>query len=275
MQLSEAAIEKFQNTIYEFYQTSGKKELSWRNTKNPYYIFVSEIMLQQTQVPRVEKKYPEFLQNFPTIYDLADARLQDVLIAWSGLGYNRRGMFLKQAAEQIVSKYNGIIPTDYNNLISLPGIGDATAAQIRTFAFNIPNIIIETNIRTVYIYWFFHNTEDVTDSDLKPLIEQTLDQSNPRIWYYALMDYGSMLKKTYGNLSRKSKHYTKQSKFKGSNREARGRIIKSLTNQPLTIEQLQEDTKLDTKRLNYNLERLQQEGMVKEEREIYKIRAKS
>ncbi len=205
----------------------------WREEPyHPYHILVSEIMLQQTQVSRVAIQFPQFIQQFPTLESLAAAPLRMVLQAWSGLGYNRRACYLQQAAEQIISKHQGIIPAAREDLIKLPGIGSNTAGSIAAFAYQAPTVFIETNIRTVFIATFFSTLqpdETVDDRRLIPLIEQTLYKDDPRRWYYALMDYGAALKRSYPNPSRKSSHHTRQAPFKGSVREIRGAIIRHLT----------------------------------------------
>lgn len=221
-------LRSFQTCIWQFY-AANKRYFAWRNVNNPYYVMVSEIMLQQTQTDRVINKFEQFIAAFPDIYSLAEADLQDVLGVWQGLGYNRRGKALWENAQWIVQYFNGVIPNDPAILVTFKHIGPNTAASIVAFAFNKPVIFIETNIRTVYLQTFFKNKENVHDKDLMPLIAQTVDQSNPREWYYALMDYGVYLKKMLPNPNRRSAHYAVQSKFEGSNRQIRGRIIKKLT----------------------------------------------
>lgn len=221
-------IRDFQHFIWTFYQQEGRL-FEWRNIDNPYYVLISEIMLQQTQTHRVIAKYQEFIAAFPRIEDLAQASLKDVLTLWQGLGYNRRGKFLYEIAKKVVAQYNGIVPSDPETLVTLPGIGPNTAGSIAAFAYNVPTIFIETNIRTVFIHSFFKDKHDISDKELMPLVRASLDQDNPREWYYALMDYGVYLKKKYPNPNRKSKHYTKQSKFEGSDRQIRGVILRELT----------------------------------------------
>lgn len=217
-------IKKFQKTVWDFYK-KNRREMDWRNTKDPYKILVSEIMLQQTQVSRVKEKYKEFLSIFPTTKALANASLTEVFKIWKGLGYNRRAQFIKRAAEAIEKDYGGKFPHEYAELLKLPGIGQSTAGALTAFAFNKPIVFIETNIRTVFIHHFFNDSSAVLDSQLVPLIEQSVDVKNPREWYYALYDYGTWIKQTYGNKSRQSKSYAKQSSFKGSFRELRSVIL--------------------------------------------------
>jgi len=192
----------FQKVIWRFFAQNGR-DLPWRRTKNPYKILVSEIMLQQTQVERVIPKYAEWLARFPTAATLATAARATVLTTWRGLGYNRRALALKRAAESIVAR--GKFPREVAEILELPGVGPYTAGAIAAFAFNEPVVMIETNIRTVFIHHFFSDQKNVRDSELLPLIEKTLPRLKPREWYWALMDYGSHLKKEVGNLGRQSR----------------------------------------------------------------------
>lgn len=229
---------QFIETVWDFYRANGRHDLPWRKTNNPYKIVVSELMLQQTQVARVLPKYKEFLGQFPTTKTLAQAPLGEVLKAWQGLGYNRRAKFLWQAAQAVVNEHEGKWPKTFSGLQSLPGIGSYTAGAIMNFAYNSPIPLIETNVRTVYIHHFFKDAQNVLDKELLPIIERTLDETNPREWNWALMDYGSHLKTTIGNVSTKSKTYKKQSNFKESNRYIRGAIIRALSVEALTEQQL-------------------------------------
>lgn len=222
--------------IIKDYYAKHKRHFSWRETENPYYIFVSEVMLQQTQTARVIDKYAHFIRKFPDFKTLAEAPLVEVLAEWQGLGYNRRGKYLKQSAQLVTDHYMGKVPDDPEVLIDFPGIGPNTAASIITFSYNKPIPFIETNVRSVYLHFFFQDQTGIHDKELFPFIESTLDQKNPRDWYYALMDYGVMLKKQHVNPSRKSKHHAKQSKFEGSDRQIRGAIVKTLTLVPAQIE---------------------------------------
>jgi len=219
-------LRRFKDIIWRCYRKHGR-DFPWRRTHDPYKILVSEIMLQQTQTSRVEGKYVEFLGRFPNFKSLAKASVSDVLRAWSGLGYNRRALALKKTAEIVVQNYNGKLPRDPESLDELPGIGAGTAGAIRAFAFNLPSVFIETNIRRVFIHFFFSKKKKVSDREILELIEMTADKRNSREWYWALMDYGAMLgREQKENPNRKSAHYTKQSKFTGSNRELRGKILR-------------------------------------------------
>jgi A/G-specific adenine glycosylase len=217
----------FRKEIYRYFERHGRS-LPWRNGYVPYHILVSEVMLQQTQVDRVTDRFAGFIERFPDCPTLAAAPLGTVLKEWQGLGYNRRAVALREAAQIIVDDFGGCVPRDQDHLRSLPGIGPATAASIVTFAYNHPVVFLETNIRTVFIHHFFNDRECITDAEIFPLATAALDRRNPRKWYSALMDYGSMLKKRHGNLSRRSASYKKQSSFAGSQRQARGAILRVL-----------------------------------------------
>ncbi len=213
-------------------------------------------------------KYTSFLKKFPTFKKLAAASTADVIREWHGLGYNRRALNLKRAAQIIVEKYKGSVPAVYSELVELPGIGPYTAGALIAFVWNTPAVMIETNIRSVYIHHFFP-TKKVSDATLLPLIEQTLDTKRPREWYYALMDYGSCLKKSVGNASRASAHYKKQTPFKGSNRQLRGAILRELTQGNKTIASLVKTTRRAAIETKGALHALVREGLVEERRGVF------
>jgi A/G-specific adenine glycosylase len=233
--LTPGEVRSFQNAIYRFYATHGRK-LPWRATRNPYHILVSELMLQQTRVERVLDRYGRFIERFPDFASLARAPLRAVLDEWHGMGYNRRALALKRIAERVVEEYGGRLPRRAEELERFPGIGRATASAIVTFAFNEPSVFVETNIRTVFIRFFFRRRRVVRDEEILARIEETLDRKRARKWYWALMDYGTMLKKRSGNLSRRSAHYRRQSPFQGSRRQMRGRIIREIVRRPALSE---------------------------------------
>ncbi len=202
--------------------------MPWRQDTRPYYILVSELMLQQTQVARVVPKFERFIAQFPDETTLADASLAEVLVQWQGLGYNRRAKFLWQAAQMVVREYSGQFPRDIQGLLSLPGVGKNTAGAIMAYAHNQPSIFIETNIRTVYIHHFFQDATTVTDTEIAKKLQATLDCENPRTFYWALMDYGAYLKSQGIKTNSRSQQYKKQSKLEGSIRQVRGQIVKAL-----------------------------------------------
>ncbi len=234
MKVTASQIKKFQTKIWEYYQVNGR-DFVWRQKITPYYVVVSEIMLQQTQTARVAEKFPKFIKLFPNFTTLAQATPAQVIMTWQGLGYNRRALFLRELARKIINEYKGKLPNTPEELITLPGIGKNTAGSIMAFAFNQPVVFIETNIRAVFLHEFFPSQTEVSDTELLPLIEATVSKDRPRDWYYALMDYGVLLKKENKNTSRASKHHQKQSVFKGSQRAVRGEILRILAKKPTTL----------------------------------------
>ncbi|MFI3257348.1 MAG: A/G-specific adenine glycosylase [Spirochaetales bacterium] len=273
-------VAEFQKIILEYFEQYARK-FPWRETENPYEILVSEIMLQQTQTERVVPKYFAWLTRFPDVHTLAQASLADVLTYWSGLGYNRRARFLHEAARELskIMYLNKEFPQSPTELVKLPGIGSYTAHAVATFAFNRPEVFIETNIRSVYLFFFFrehmHTADKVHDKDIFPFIEKTLYRKNPRLWYYALMDYGAALKKTVKNPNRQSTHYIKQSPFEGSVRQARGAILRQLTGEhagnAMNLNDIHKAENIDLKRLERAAELLCAEKLLYKDGDFYKI----
>ncbi|MDD6785613.1 MAG: adenine glycosylase [Eggerthellales bacterium] len=202
------------------------RDLPWRNTRDAYEILVSEVMLQQTQVARVLTRWERFLHRFPTVDALASASTSDIVDEWQGMGYNRRALALKRCADTCAANYDGCIPRQLDALLALPGIGPATAAGVRAFAYNEPGLYLETNVRTVFLHELFPDEEGVSDKVIAPLVQESCPQQNVRSWYYALLDYGAHLKATVSNPSRRSKEYNRQSKFEGSRRQKRAEIVR-------------------------------------------------
>lgn len=252
----------FRHIIYDHFREYGRV-LPWRSTRNPYRILVSEIMLQQTQVERVLLKYEVFLEQLPDVASLARAPLRQVLAVWQGLGYNRRAVALQRIGQRVVDEFGGQIPACYDTLLTFPGIGPATAGAILAFAFEQPAVFIETNIRRVFIHFFFRGRTEVGDQEILPLVKGTLDLGQPRTWYYALMDYGAMLKTVEQNPNRRSKHYTRQTPFEGSDRQIRGLILKALVLTPsLPIDELVRIVGKAPQRTKSLINRLVQEGFL-------------
>ena len=249
MKISPKKKADFQKLVLDYYKENKRAQLPWRSKITPYRVWISEIMLQQTQVDRVVSFFNEWMKTFTTVQDLANASQIDVLKSWKGLGYNSRAIRLKRSAEILVNDYYGKFPKTIDEIQKLPGIGPYTAGAIMAFAYNKPTVFVETNIRRVFIYHFWKNEEnpllpgeggfrrkpgEVHDKEILDLVSQTLPEKNIREWYFALMDYGAYLgrelklngKKFNPNI--KSRHYTKQSKFSGSDREIRSRIVSIL-----------------------------------------------
>ncbi len=271
MNVSEKKIAVFKKTIWQYYK-KHKRNLQWRERIEPYHVFVSEIMLQQTQVPRVMTKFPEFIKTFPDFKSLAEASTSKLLKTWQGMGYNRRALYLRDAAKTIVVKHNGKVSLDPEELESLPGIGKATGRSIATFIGNKPEVFIETNIRRTFIHHFFKDKTEVGDKEIIVLVEETLDRQNPREWYYALMDYGSALSKKIENPNRKSKHYIKQKSFSGSDRQVRGMLLRLLLKSPSTAVELKKQSGFTQEKIICNLGNLMREGFIMERRGKYIIK---
>jgi A/G-specific adenine glycosylase len=271
MQLSQKQIHGFQEEIWTFYKEHGRR-FPWRDTRDPYHILVSEIMLQQTQTNRVLKKYPEFISKFPDISSLRSSSLESVLRVWQGMGYNRRAVSLKRISDIVYEQHDNKIPNKMEYLLDLPGVGKATASAVLAFAFDEPTVFVETNIRRVYIHFFFSDQDRVTDMEILGLVQQTLDTENPREWYYGLMDFGVMLKKEYPDLIRKSAHYTKQSKFEGSDRQLRGKILRLLLQEsPLPVNKLLQQVSTQNSRALKIFNRLEAEGFIEKNDDNYSI----
>jgi A/G-specific adenine glycosylase len=252
----------FRELIYDYYNSMGRN-LPFRDTSNRYHIFVSEIMLQQTQVSRVVPMYTSFISRFPTLQSLAEADTVSLLAAWQGLGYNRRALFLRRSASYILSECNGKFPDTVEGLMMLPGVGKATAGSLLAFLHNKPSIFIETNIRTVFIYFFFRESDTVDDADIFPLVEVTMDKAEPRAWYYALMDMGVYLKKELKIRNNRSLQYTRQSPFAGSDRKIRGEIVRLYIEKPvISFDELQEIIKEEPERLYRIIHSLVQDGII-------------
>ncbi|MEK7074915.1 MAG: A/G-specific adenine glycosylase, partial [Patescibacteria group bacterium] len=226
----------FQSQLLRWYKKNKRDNLPWRYTKSKsvhaYEILVSEIMLQQTQVSRVLDKFPQFIHAFPTINHLASAPLENVLKEWQGMGYNRRALYLQKCAQEIIKQFNGAIPSDSTLLKTLPGIGPYTAGAVSCFAFNTPTVFLDTNIRKFFIYHFFAPSrgtdKKISDAEILPIAEKLLYKKNPRVWNYALMDYGALVLCHKSELLPRAKSYHKQSPFLGSNRFFRSQIVQYL-----------------------------------------------
>jgi len=147
-------IDQFRQTILEHYHQE-KREFPWRETNDPYAILTSEIMLQQTQTDRVVPKYLAWLDSFPNIHALAQAETTEVLERWVGLGYNRRAIFLHRAAKIMDREYNGFVPQELTDLLSLPGIGPYTARAIRTFAWGYPEVLLRQIFDQCFCFFSF------------------------------------------------------------------------------------------------------------------------
>ena len=255
-------IELFREIILNYYKIYGRS-FSWRETSDPYHILLSELMLQQTQTERAAPKYAAFIERWPDFNALSEAPFSEILILWKGLGYNRRAMALKQIALIAVRQYGGTLPRIYDELLKLPMVGSATASAVLAFSYNQPALYLETNIRRVLLHFFYQNEEKVHDRELYKLLEAVQVREDPKSWYYALMDYGVLLKKMVKNPNRRSAHYTKQPAFENSNRQIRGQILTVFTEKGLVSKkELYSFLNFPQENINKCLSALQKEGFV-------------
>ncbi|MEI6691826.1 MAG: Fe-S cluster assembly protein HesB [Chlorobium sp.] len=234
--LTEEAIELFRKKIFDFFRLN-RRSFPWRETTDRYAIMISEIMLQQTQAERVVPRYQAWLQKFPDVATLASAPLQEVLILWSGLGYNSRALRLHRCAAIIMDSFGGTVPSSPEILKTLPGIGEYTSRSIPIFADNLNTAAIDTNIRRILIHEF-SLPETLSASALQHIAEKVVPPAESRDWHNALMDYGSLIL-----TSKKTgiRPLTRQSKFQGSKRWYRGKIIKELINtESMFLEEISE-----------------------------------
>lgn len=185
-------LEKFHKNLLRWYKKHGREHLPWRQTKDIYHIYISEIMLQQTQVNRVMNEfYPKFLEKFPTLEKLAMAPLDEVLATWSGLGYYSRARNIHKTANICIEKSPNSMPNSMNELLALPGIGRYTASAICSFGYNQSVSVVDTNIsRVLKRYCGFM---DVKDDLIWKNADELLNHQNPRSHNLALMDLGSMV----------------------------------------------------------------------------------
>lgn len=258
----EIEAEAFRSLVYKK-AAAAYRDLPWRNYRDPYAIMVSEFMLQQTQVARVAPKFIEWIQRFPNPPALAAAAPEDVLRLWNGLGYNRRALALASASRVITEKYHGRVPEEESNLRALPGIGPYTARAIMAFAFDLPTVFLETNIRTVILRHYFPDQTMVEDKRLEAVAALTLDATHPCKWYTALMDYGAELKRVEGNHAKRGASYKPQSPYMTSRRRIRGMVLKHvLESKVLSMDELCSSLPFSAEQLNECVVLLASEGFI-------------
>ncbi|MBI2140603.1 Fe-S cluster assembly protein HesB [Candidatus Woesearchaeota archaeon] len=226
MAVSQKRIFQFRKEVLVWY-AANQRNLPWRKTNDPYSILISEVMLQQTQVDRVIPYYLKFIKKYPSLDALAGAQKKAILRLWSGLGFNSRAVRLKQLAA-IISKSGGKLPMEEKKLRELPGIGNYTANAILAFAYNKKAPVIDTNIRRALIHRL-RLPESISQQGLSRIAMRCIPENRSRIWHNALMDYGAleMTAKKTG-----IKPVSKQGKFKSSERQVRGQIVKILLKNP-------------------------------------------
>lgn len=184
----------FPSILINWYR-ENKRDLPWRNTNDPYKIWLSEIILQQTRVDQGMSYYLKFIENYPTVKDLAQAKEEEVLKLWQGLGYYSRARNLHFTAKLIVNEYNGEFPNQYKDILNLKGIGEYTAAAIASFAYNNSYPVIDGNVYRVLSRIFGISTPiDSTQGkkEFKALAEELIDSKNPSEYNQAIMEFGAL-----------------------------------------------------------------------------------
>ncbi len=264
-------VQRFQSLIYDYFRVYGR-DFPWRRDITPYRVLLSEFMLQQTQVGRVKGYFDAFTGRFPTVQALAEAPLAAVITLWQGLGYNRRAKHLWRAARLVVDDFGGLVPSSEDELQSLPGVGPYTAAAIRAFAFDLPAVVLDTNIRRVYLHFFFPDDSEVHDREIRPVVARTMDPASPRRWYYALMDYGAVLARWFPNPNRRSAHYRTQSPFENSSRQIRGSVLRHLTiHGEMDVAEGPERLAVEPQRLADVLDDLEAEGFLRRDSGVIRL----
>jgi A/G-specific adenine glycosylase len=184
----------FANQLYLWHR-SIDRDLPWKESKDPYKIWLSEIILQQTRVEQGKPYYLKFINKWPTIFDLAKASEDEVLTMWQGLGYYSRGRNLLKTAVEIVENYGGKIPNELEKIKKLKGIGDYTSAAILSFAFDLPHPVIDGNVKRVISRYFgVSNPVDAKESSdlIKKLVLEVFDYNQPARFNQSIMDFGAI-----------------------------------------------------------------------------------
>lgn len=236
-----------------------RRDLPWRNTRDPWAILVSEAMLQQTQVSRVVPRYEGFLEAFPTPHACADAPLAEVVRMWEGLGYNRRAVHLHRAAEAVVTEHGGEVPDDLDALLELPGVGPYTARAVLTFAFERDHGVLDTNAARVLARAV--SGHPMTRSQAQSLADELVPVGRAWEWNQAVLDLGATVctkRSPDCDVCPVAAHCrwaisglpapdpaegtagagTPQSRFEGSDRQGRGRLVDALRGGPLPLERI-------------------------------------
>ncbi len=263
--VTSSQIKKFQKKILDRYAVH-KRVLPWRDTDDPYKVFISEVMLQQTQVDRVSPKFLAWLHILPTMESLAKVEKTVLLGLRSGLGFNSRAIRLQQAAQEMVKRFWWKVPRTREELISLPGIGPYTSASILAFAYKLPTPVVDTNIRRV-LMWELGIKEELSPKELEELALRCIPDWRSNDRNNALMDYGSSVatvQKTW------IKPLSKQSKFEGSPRQVRWKILRHLlTHKTATRKQLQ--TLFPHEKFHQVIEGMVRDGIVRLDKEIVSL----
>ena len=271
MILREKQIKEFQTYIFSWWKTNSR-DLPWRHTHDPYKILVSEVMLQQTQVQRVIPKYLEFIKRFPTVSNLAKASSGDVLRMWKALGYNRRALYLKRSAEQIVKDYKGIFPITDKELTQLPGLGIYTARAICIFAYEQDVAAVDVNIKRIITHFFFNDVPQ-KQKTIDEIALQLVPKGKSWEWHQALMDYGALelqkISSEVGKVKRKAVPFKKTDRF------VRGKIIDKLretaVDKNIFLQEISYECNRSMEIVSKIITGLKKDGLLKENRKTYSL----
>jgi A/G-specific adenine glycosylase len=254
-----------------------RRAYPWRRTSDPYRILVSEVMLQQTQAPRVVPAYRAFLRRFPDVRALAQASRREVVLAWAGLGYNRRAVALSEAARAIVAEHAGQVPSELAALQALPGVGSYTAAAVASMAFGLPVAAIDTNVRRI-VSRVVEGVDELPPTRVRELAERWLGVRDPGAWNQALMDLGREVCRPRPRCdvcplrstcrfaatgATPSSVRRRQGAFEGSFRQVRGAVVRALRDVPsASSAELAARTGFGSERVSEAVVRLSAEGIV-------------
>jgi A/G-specific adenine glycosylase len=254
--LNESKIGQIRAALLDWFAVNHR-DLPWRQTRDPYRILVSEVMLQQTQVDRVLPYYERWLDQFPTVQALAEAPTGDPIKAWSGLGYNRRAIYLQKTARAVVERHGGVFPSDLASLLALPGVGPYTAGAIAAFAFEQDVAFLDTNMRRVVHRLVFGSDVPArlaTEQQILTIADKLVPEGSGWIWNQALIEFGALLctqrrpacvicplqadcsayPVIQTNIAELpvGARLKNEAAFHGSNRQFRGRVVEELRRQP-------------------------------------------
>ena len=254
-------VRALQDRLLTWY-AENRRDLPWRHTTDPYAVLVSEIMLQQTQVPRVVPRFGEWLEAWPDLESLAAAPLADVLLRWQGLGYNIRARRLQECARAVAADgHRAELPRSLDGLRALPGIGPYTAHAVLIFAHNEDLAAVDANVRRVLTHEL-DLPEDLGARDLQTVAAAVLPPGRSRDWHNALMDYGSLVltARATGIAPR-----SRQGAFEGSRRQKRARLLRRLLGHgPQSLEELAVALGLSAEETGDLVARLRRDGLVTE-----------
>ena len=212
----------FQREIMDFYEEFGRHDLLFRKTSDPFLVHISEVMLSQTQVGRVEEFFERWVERFSGVGDVVSASRVELLEFWQGLGYNSRVLNFQVACGQVVEEFSGVYPRSKGELMRLKGVGPYVASAICAFAFNLDVGVVDTNVRRILIHFGFAD-EGMKQRELEEVAFAVCLKGRARDWNNALMDYGALKltarRSGVGSVS-------KQGRFVGSSRYVRSLIVK-------------------------------------------------